>query len=337
MNTVHLWSQSVARRSIMGSERTHNPSPAAASLLGSKRVARAARKLKRLGKRSAHRGNPLPAVVATLVPIVSKYLHIGGPDPAKQAIRLQTLQTKATVALDDTPAGRAAYADLIAVSQRMEGHGVAINDVTVQAATELAAKVREHALSPAGVTGGAGTFATAVAPFATPIVRELARSARPRRARYPSYTDRYGRQRFSYKTPGSQFRIPAGATPTPGSPYSFFRGAVGAGGVGTTLAQGAVAAAAGAAAYLVTQKLLQYLGGRAQSAEEAGVNAARAHRETLLQLQAQGNGHPTATEKAEVNRAYRTKLIELGYDPVTFTRTRSGVERFLEDYNLLGG
>lgn len=37
-----------------------------------------------------------------------------------------------------------------------------------------------------------------------------------------------------------------------------------------------------------------------------------------------------------MKRAYQAQLVELGYDPVTFTRKRSGVENFLEDYNPLG-
>lgn len=62
----NLWSRGVARSHLMGYEKTSNPTPAAASMLGRRRVASAKRKLRRRGRRSAHRGNPLPAVVGLL-------------------------------------------------------------------------------------------------------------------------------------------------------------------------------------------------------------------------------------------------------------------------------
>lgn len=324
----HVWNQGVARRTLIGG-RTMNPSPAATSLLGKQRVTRGVAALKRRGKKSAHRGNPLPALVALAAPIIGKYLHLGGPDAAKQQLRLATLQRYAE-------AGN--LKDLDAVALRQEGHGVAINDVTVAAAAELAQKVRAHQVA-AAQPGGIGATISSIlqSPGAAPVIREVVKQAKPRRQRYPSYRDSYGRQRYSYKPPGTDLRIPRGAIPTPGSPYSFFRGAVGGGSAAATAGQVAVAAGAGIAAYLVTQKLLQYLGGRAQSAEDAGVNAARAHRETLEQLKRQGAGHPTAAEKAEVNQAYFAKLDELGYDPKTFTRTRSWLDRQLETYNPFGG
>lgn len=67
MNTPHIWSAGQARRALMGHERTHNPSPAASFLLkrrfGSKTVAKAVSFLNRR-RRSAHRGNPVPALAA---------------------------------------------------------------------------------------------------------------------------------------------------------------------------------------------------------------------------------------------------------------------------------
>lgn len=68
----NIWQQSIARRSMMGGERTHNPSPAAASMLGTKRVKRAKAVLRRKGRKRAHRGNPLPAVAALLSSGVGK-------------------------------------------------------------------------------------------------------------------------------------------------------------------------------------------------------------------------------------------------------------------------
>lgn len=69
MDSRRIWSQSAARRSLMGVERTHNPSPAATSLIrraiGRTRTKRA---VSFLGKRRRrfHRGNPAPAAIAAL-------------------------------------------------------------------------------------------------------------------------------------------------------------------------------------------------------------------------------------------------------------------------------
>ncbi len=66
MQGSRIWSQSVARRALMGPERTHNPSPAASYLLGQRYGGSTVRAVvARLNKRrrSAHRGNPLPALV----------------------------------------------------------------------------------------------------------------------------------------------------------------------------------------------------------------------------------------------------------------------------------
>lgn len=68
----NIWSQSVARRALVGAERTHNPSPAASALLGKfgrRGASRFRKALSRLGHRTAgrrsfHRGNPIPAVLA---------------------------------------------------------------------------------------------------------------------------------------------------------------------------------------------------------------------------------------------------------------------------------
>lgn len=70
MDSARIWSQSVARRSLMGAERTHNPSPAAASILkrafGKKRFTRALKASSFFRRRRAHKGNPLPAVAGLL-------------------------------------------------------------------------------------------------------------------------------------------------------------------------------------------------------------------------------------------------------------------------------
>lgn len=328
----NIWNQSQARRSLMGPERTHNPTPSAAALLGKKRVSRAKRVLRRKGRKRAHRGNPLPAVVGVATSL------LGG----KLAKRLKTPEARHAerVAVADALAARAALGDAAALVElerlSREFATKRGQDYAKQKLAEV--KAGHRTATSAGVNPLAQFGAALTSPG---VIRTIASAAKPRRqtrrGRYPTYVDRQGRQRYSTKPPGAELRIPEGATPTPGTPYNFFRGAVGKGGVGATAGQFAVAGAAGIGAYLVTRKLLQYLGGGAQRKEEAGVAAARALHESLEEYKANVGKYPPPAERARMKEAYREQLVKLGYNPDTFTRTRSGVESFLEDYNPLGG
>ena len=206
----------------------------------------------------------------------------------------------------------------------------------------FAASVMSGAVQLPGAAGAAPSpFGMLSAPGGLQAVAGIVRSVAPKRSRarrgYPAYRDRYGRERYSTKPPGSELRLPAGASPIAGTPFNFFRSAVGSGGALATAGQVAVAAGAGLAAYLVTKKLLEVLGGRAQGKEEAGVAAALAMRDALEEYKRQKGQYPPPAERAEMKAAYAAKLEELGYDPVTFTRKRSAVEGFLEDYNPFGG
>lgn len=366
---ARIWSQSVARRALMGPERTNNPTPAAAAMLGKRVVKRAKAKLKRGGRRRAHKGNPLPAIAAILGSGVLKGL--GGrfrkPSEVRAAALAPALVAAANQGNLTAAAGlieRAAkpmiakeHAVWAAAAAQLSPEIIATvhkNANRIPKADQsnpeaFAQSVMANAVQAAGSSStgdgqpveSAGAVGQLLDVLGKPgTIRTIASAARPRRSRrqrYPTYQDQYGRQRYSYKPPGSQLRIPRGAIPSAGTPYSFFRGAVGSGGVGTTVAQGAVAAAAGVAAYLVTQRLLQYLGGRAQAKEEAGVNAALAFRKARADFKQQQGRDPNRAELQEMKRAYQAQLVQLGYDPVTFTRKRSGVENFLEDYNPLGG
>lgn len=88
------------------------------------------------------------------------------------------------------------------------------------------------------------------------------------------------------------------------------------------------AVAAGVGAFLVTRALQKYIGRRALEQEEAGVQAALAFREARAQLTLEQGKPPTRAQMAEMKDAYRAQLVTLGYDPVTFTRKRSGLSRF---------
>lgn len=335
MDSARIWSQSTARRALMGYERTNNPTPSAARLLGKARVKRAERVLKRKGKKRAHRGNPLPAVAGLA----------GGLLGGKLANRLKSPEQRHAerVAVADALAARAALGDAAALVElerlSREFATKRGQDYAKQKLAEV--KAGHRTATSAGMNPLAQIGASLASPQGLGVIRTIAGAAKkPRRAargRYPTYVDRQGRQRYSTKPPGTELRIPQGATPTPGTPYNFFQGAVGKGGAAATAGQFAVAGAAGIGAYLVTRKLLQYLGGGAQRKEEAGVAAARALHESLEEYKANTGKYPPPAERARMKEAYRAQLVKLGYNPDTFTRTRSGVESFLEDYNPLGG
>lgn len=356
----NLWSRGHARSAIMGYEKTSNPTPAAVRLLGKKAVRSAVKKLKRGGRKRAHKGNPLPAVVGTLAGFIPggslvttglKALGIktgspryeGGPlistvqgflDHIK-AGDLNALQTLHSLATSPAEKHRIQWAKVW--NQELPAMGGALPAKVRAAIVQLDPTSQLPSAGAVTMSPGAQLLGALGQPG---TIRAIASAARPRasrRQRYPTYVTRGGRQRYSTQPPGGEMRLPAGAVPSPGTPYSFFQGAVGRGGAGATAGQLAVAGAAGVGAYLVTRKLLQYLGGGAQRKEEAGVNAARALHDSFEEYKANTGKYPPPAERAQMKAAYRAKLVELGYNPDTFTRERSGVESFLEDYNPLGG
>ncbi len=283
-------------------------------------------------------GNPIPAIGAlsglTKVFKIPSFRY----DKAKMEQRANAVKNLAVVAsgaYDPAMSAGVAKTKLQRVAQGLEWPGQW--DQIQKLAQQYLGQV------PGAAPAAAGFGQTVAGFFGTPggaqVIRTAVGAAKPRRGRqrYPAYTDRYGRQRYSTKPPGSQYRLPAGATAAPGAPYSFFTGKLGAGGFATTAGQVAVAAAAGAAAYLVTQRLLEHLGGRAQRAEEAGVNAALAFRQARADFQQQHGRPMNKAELKEAGDAMKAQLVELGYDPVTFQRTRGAVSEFLETYNPFGG
>jgi len=363
-----LYNQSIARRSLLGDE-TQNPSIAAKSLFRGATVRRAIARAKKR-RRPFHRGNPSLASVASLVPggsLVSGLLAgLGGRFRKRSEVRAAAVAPQVVQAANagNLTAARGLI-DRAAHPMLAKEHAVWVTALAQVAPSVIAAVQKNIAsipqasqrnpeefaasvmASPVQLPGGAGAATPAAgiagaASFLTPglvtgVVRAATKTRRTRRQRYPSYVDRRGQQRYSSKPPGTELRIPAGATPTPGTPYNFFRGAVGRGGALATAGQAALAAGAGIGAYLVTQRLLEHLGGRAQKKEEAGVAAALAVRQARADFKQQEGRAPNRTELREMGQAYKRQLLELGYDPVTFTRTRSGVESFLETYNPFGG
>lgn len=335
-----LWSRGIARQALMGAERTSNPFPAAVSMIGKARVARASRVYyaKRASK-PHYKGNPVPALLLGLAPKLGiTGLIGGGPDAAKQKLRIAKLDDYAYQVINTKgAAGQEALMHLQAIAQRQEGHGVAINDPIVNHARELVDAIKKAATPPPASTAQKA-LSVLQQPGTIGAIAALSATQKKQGFKYDKYGNltqkvfngynpNTGKPRYK-QVPVGQGGIPgagaaAGLAPAALGGASFL-GTVGAGGAALTAAQLATAGAAGVGAYFVTQKLLQYLGGKALSAEEAGVAASLAHREALQKYPAQ---------KDQINAAWRNQLIELGYDPVTFTRKRSGLENFLSDYN----
>lgn len=353
-----IYNQGAARRFLLGQPST-NPTIAGRFLMGEKRTKSAERTYAK-HKRKAHRNNPAPALIAALGSLGGIAKRITGSDRygPDGSIKPGNNGPLATTVADfmaklKTPADVGTIQQLFSLARDPAGKHRAAWDAVWRMEIpkrlgEMSAPAVRMARQLDPTIGGAaaavpttigGLPVSVAGQLAVPIVRELVKPARrtSTRQRYPTYVDRQGRQRYSYKPPGSEMKIPAGVTPSPGSPYSFFRGAVGKGGAAATAGQVALAAGAGIGAYLVTQRLLQHLGGRAQSKEEAGVNAALAFRQARADFQEQQGRPPNAEEMRGMTATYKAKLDELGYDPVTFTRKRSGLENFLEDYNPFGG
>lgn len=103
---------------------------------------------------------------------------------------------------------------------------------------------------------------------------------------------------------------------------------LGGGSAATGLARAGVVIGGLAAGYYIGTQLNRYLAGRALAHEEAGVQAALAFREARAQAAARKGAPLTQAEVASLGAVYKKALVALGYDPITFARRRSTVERF---------
>ena len=112
----YVWSQGIARAVILrGGGRTMNPTLPASYLLGARTVRRATTRLARLGRRRAHRGNPIPALASIL-----GGLKLGGPDAKKMAARAAAVDK---IALKANTGDVAALESLQRISQGIEWPG----------------------------------------------------------------------------------------------------------------------------------------------------------------------------------------------------------------------
>lgn len=186
MDSARIWSASVARQSLMGRERTHNPSPAAAALLGKRSVRRANAKLRRGGRRRAHRGNPLPAVVGLLGGLGS----LGGRFRKPSEVRAAALATPLVTAAN---AGNlTAAAGLIERSQRpMKVKEQAVwRAAAAQLAPKIVKAVHDYAtVIPAADQSNPENFAASV--MASPVsLSQIETEAKEARAAAGSAAER---------------------------------------------------------------------------------------------------------------------------------------------------
>lgn len=188
MDSQKVWSHSVARASLTRGGATHNPTLAAAALLGKRTVRRAALRLSRgvTRRRSYHKGNPLPAIGGILggLPQIGRRV-----DPKKHAQRagaIDALARKAATgdkgALDELErvanglAWPGQWADLRAYAQQHFQIVTEHREKEAAAASERAgaAADREARFLEAGTTVGSA--------LASGLGRSLRRRA-PRRKR----------------------------------------------------------------------------------------------------------------------------------------------------------
>jgi hypothetical protein len=159
---------------------------------------------------------------------------------------------------------------------------------------------------------------------ATTLVREAVRSARPKARRTLVGYAADGRAIYRTTRPRQAPMLDedtgAGTAALRGQPA--LSGAAKAG----------IAIAAGTLAYFGARAVLRRLAGLSLTPQKAGVQAALAFRQARADFKAENGRAPTAAEVKAMGVGYKKQLVALGYDPVTFTKKRNAVQRFLVDY-----
>lgn len=336
-----IYNRGAARAFFIKREPTMNPTPAAAYLLGMTvdspkyhRVGEARRNL--LGKRHPRTGNPIPAVLGLLGGKLGQRLkgsprYDGGPLMTTVQAFLERVQKGGA---DGLAAVGQLHREATNVTGKHRMQWAKVWNVELPALggalkPQIRAEIKR--LDPTTLVAGGraegeaaarepvSALERAAAGLAPVVIRETVRQGRQPRARYENFIDPVTGVLRRRKVRGASVR-------------SF--GGGGGGGVRAASGLGKAALGAGvaigglAAGYWVGSKLNTYLAGRALSKEQAGVAAAQAFREAR-QDAADAKGAPlTAAEVRSMGTQYKAQLIELGYDPVTFTRRRSAIESF---------
>jgi len=205
VDSARQWSAGIARQSLMGKERTHNPSPAAYSVFGQRRVARARRVLKSRGRRPAHRDNPAPAVIASVLgPLLGKRFQSRDKRDAARKAAADSLAQRALLG-DAGAIGELEVASQTFATQAAKTYALTrLAQVRAQIATTAAeAKAASAAARRAETTAaGAGRVAREARflEAGTSVAGALAQAALLRgRGRSPA-------RRRSYRTPRSRRR-----------------------------------------------------------------------------------------------------------------------------------
>lgn len=315
------WTSSAARRSLVGSERTGNPIPAAYALLGRRRVKGARRFFAKLKRKRAHRGNPLPAAVATITGLLGGKLgrRLKGKEAAHAERMAQLAQLAERALANDASALEqlerltrefatqrakdAAKATLAAVRNELATRRE-VRGREARAATRAEERERQAVTTQRlGILSGA----------AEKIGGALVRGGRPRAA-------------------GGVRRVAAGVARRAGSVAGAGAGAAGAAGASAAAVAGVVIGGLAAGALIGTGLRLAFGEARAVRAEEAAVEGALVLRRTRAQLEQQLGRRLTSAESRKLSAAYLAQLEELGFRQDTqgrWHRPRSAIERFL--------
>jgi hypothetical protein len=164
---------------------------------------------------------------------------------------------------------------------------------------------------------------------ASTLVREVVRAAKPKARRRLAGYDVYGQP--MYRTVRARApRQPLDELDELGAagPAVSRAGARGLSGA----AKAGIAIAAGTLAYFGARAVLRKLADQSLSPQKAGVQAALAFRQARADFKAERGRAPTADEVRAMGVGYKKQLVALGYDPVTFTKKKNAVQRFLVDY-----
>jgi hypothetical protein len=334
-----LWNRGAARASLMGREPTMNPSPQATAMLHrayGRRLVDAAVKKHHRSRRPFHRGNPAPALIigaAKFAKSLSQRFsgsprYEGGPLVTSVQGILDKIQQGS---INDT---RALYQLGTSMKEKHRVQWKKVWDTELPPlAGSLPAPVRTliKQLDPTNAAGKAGAakkaaqtpveefteaMTTPLGQAVTQAVTQSGRQSNPARYSYQPVIDAAGNVigRKRVKVPGT-------GTAARGARAMSMR-------VSPAMMKAGVVIGGLAAGYYIGSQLNNLFAGRALGKEEAGVAAALAFRRAR-EAAANAKGAPlTAAEVRSMSSSYKAQLIELGYDPVTFTRKRSGFEDF---------
>jgi len=366
MSWGRVWNRSYARARLIGKERTGNPTVQAASLLGKRAVRATVRRLKRRASHRWNPVPAVVATIAPN--LLSKIPGLSGllkkPSQARAGPVANALVnaavagnlTAAKAIKDRTTFGiskeRAVWAAAAAripptiwtLVKKYDTQIPGVDHSTPESAGEsaLANPVDGKELEAAEVTAREAETAKAEARVSARRGAARAQQAaqEARESRFIEAGTRIGESLASAAL--SRARAPKGGARglgraargagrfagVAGRGAGVAGGAAGAVGGASALAVAGVAIGGLAAGYWIGSQLNKHLAGRALSKEQAGVAAALAFRAARAEAERAQGAPLTAAQVRSLGAQYKRGLVELGYDPGTFVRVRSGFEKF---------